>query len=248
MPDFTPPSRPVPRPIAFLTDYGTRDGFAAVCHGVIATIAPAVRVVDVTHDVPPHDVRHGAAVLARVAAYLPPAVYLGVVDPGVGTARRAVAVVAGAGVLVGPDNGLLLPAAEVLGGVTAAYVLSEESWWLPRRDATFHGRDLFAPVAARIAAGSDPSGAGAAVEPASLAQLPAPRTHVGSGTVTTEVTYVDRYGNVQLAVTDAQAVGRRAARRRGRRRTRRPPPVRPRRRPRAGTTDVVHRPGGPGLR
>ena len=110
--------------VSFTTDYGTADGFVAAVKGVIAGIAPDARVLDVTHQVPPQDVRRGAAVLAQTAPWLPPAVHLAVVDPGVGTDRRGVAVVAGRSVLVGPDNGLLLPAASALGGVRAAYELA----------------------------------------------------------------------------------------------------------------------------
>ena len=106
--------------ISVTTDYGLRDGFVAACHGVIARLAPAVRVIDVTHEVPPQDIRHGAMALAQTVPFLPEAVHVAVVDPGVGTARLGVVVVAEDGLLVGPDNGLLLPAAQALGGVRAA--------------------------------------------------------------------------------------------------------------------------------
>jgi S-adenosylmethionine hydrolase len=185
--------------IGFLTDYGTRDGFVAVCHGIIATIAPEVRVHDLSHDVPPQDVRHGAAVLARVVRYFPPAVQLAVVDPGVGTARRGLALRAGHSLLVGPDNGLLLPAAEVLGGVVEAYALTNPDRWLPTTDATFHGRDVFAPVAAFLAAGGALEDVGTPTDPAGLVRLPAVRLEVTEDAPVGEVTYVDVYGNVQLA-------------------------------------------------
>ncbi|WP_020579437.1 SAM hydrolase/SAM-dependent halogenase family protein [Actinopolymorpha alba] len=189
----------MPQLIAFLTDYGTRDGFAAVCHGVITQAAPGVQMLDVSHDVPPQDVRHGAAVLARVARYLPPAIFLAVVDPGVGTSRRGVALAAGRSMLVGPDNGLLLPAAEVLGGITEARVLSNMALWLPDVDQTFHGRDIFAPVAAHLAHGGAMSEVGELLKPADLTHLPEPRREVADGRLTCEVTYVDRFANVQLA-------------------------------------------------
>ena len=189
----------MPELIAFLTDYGTRDGFAAVCHGVAATLAPSARILDVTHEVPPHDVRHGAAVLARVAENLPPAVYVGVVDPGVGTSRRGVALQAGPSVLVGPDNGLLMPAADVLGGVTAAHHLTNTGLWRASVDLTFHGRDVFMPVAAHLARGGQLADVGGSLPPEDLVRLPAPTRTLGADGMACEVTYVDRFGNVQLA-------------------------------------------------
>jgi S-adenosylmethionine hydrolase len=183
--------------VALLTDYGRRDGFVAACHGVVAGIAPSVRVIDITHDVPPQDVRHGAAVLAQTVPYLPPAVIVGVVDPGVGTARRGVAVVAGESVLVGPDNGLLGWAAEALGGVEGAVSLDEARYFLPQRAGTFDGRDVFAPVAAHIATGVRVADLGAAA--ADLVELPAPVVDVGDGRLAAEVLTVDHFGNVQLA-------------------------------------------------
>ena len=189
----------MPDLIALLTDYGTRDGFAAVCHGVIAQAAPEARVIDISHDVPPQDVRHGARVLARVAAYFPPAIYLAVVDPGVGTTRRGLALRAGSSLLVGPDNGLLIPAARTLGGVAEAFALTNVALWLPDVDRTFHGRDVFAPVAAYLARGGPLKEIGEPVDVDSLVELPAPLCQVTGDEVTCEVTYVDRYGNVQLA-------------------------------------------------
>ncbi|MFD2083087.1 hypothetical protein SAMN05421678_103309 [Actinopolymorpha cephalotaxi] len=189
----------MPDLIAFLTDYGTRDGFAAVCHGVAATRAPSARVLDLTHDVPPQDVRHGSVVLARVARHLPPAVYVAVVDPGVGTTRRGLALRAGTSVLVGPDNGLLPPAADVLGGVSDAYALTNTTLWLPAVDRTFHGRDVFMPVGAFLAAGGALGEVGDQVAAGSLVRLPAPGRTRTATSLTCEVTYVDHYGNVQLA-------------------------------------------------
>jgi hypothetical protein len=189
--------------VSFTTDYGLDDGFVAACKGVIGQIAPGVRVVDVTHTVPRHDVRRAAAVLAQTVPYLPAAVHLAVVDPGVGTDRRGVAVVAGHGVLVGPDNGLLLPPADALGGAVAAYELTEPRYWLPTVSRTFHGRDVFAPAVAHVALGIPPDALGGAVDVTSLVQLPAPRTRVEQGWLETEVVAVDRFGNVQLAATAA---------------------------------------------
>lgn len=189
--------------ISFTTDYGLADGFVAACRGVIAGIAPRVGVIDVTHAVPAQDVRRGALVLAQSAPYLPDAVHLAVVDPEVGTRRRPVAVVAVRGVLVGPDNGLLLPGAAALGGVRAAYELTEDEFHLAQVSSTFHGRDIFAPVAAHLANGLDPAALGPQVNVAELVRLPEASTRIRAGRVDSEVVYVDHFGNLQLAVTAA---------------------------------------------
>src|SRR4051812_37274190 len=146
--------------ITLTTDYGLADGFVAACHGVIARTAPKAQVIDVSHAVPPQDVRRGAAVLAQVVPYMPPGVHMAVVDPGVGTGRRGVVVVAGESVLVGPDNGLLLPAAAALGGAKGAYELTAEEYRLPTVSHTFHGRDVFAPAAGHLTLGVPPAGFG----------------------------------------------------------------------------------------
>ncbi|GGS19975.1 SAM hydrolase/SAM-dependent halogenase family protein [Actinokineospora fastidiosa] len=183
--------------ISFTTDYGLADGFPAICEGVIARIAPNARVLHVTHHVPAQDVRRGAEVLAQAVPYLPPGVHLAVVDPGVGTARRAVAVATLGGVLVGPDNGLLVPAAEALGGMVAAVELTEHR--LEPVSPTFHGRDVFAPAAAHLALGRPLGELGPEVDPGALVRLPAPVTSAVPGRLTTEVLGADGFGNVQLA-------------------------------------------------
>ncbi|GAA2187558.1 SAM hydrolase/SAM-dependent halogenase family protein [Micromonospora lupini] len=185
--------------ISLTTDYGLSDGFVAACHGVIARIAPAARVIDVTHLVPPADVRRGAAVLAQTVPYLPVGVHVAVVDPGVGTARRGVALATPGGLLVGPDNGLLPDAADTLGGVTAAVELTEPAWLAARVSGTFHGRDVFAPVAARLALGMKLAEAGTAVDPDGLVRLPSPVVTRDAEGFTAEVSTVDHFGNVQLA-------------------------------------------------
>jgi S-adenosylmethionine hydrolase len=185
--------------VSLTTDYGLSDGFVAACHGVIARIAPSTRVIDVTHLVPPADVARGAAVLAQAVVHLPPAVHVGVVDPGVGTARRAVAIETPGGLLVGPDNGLLPNAADALGGIGRAIVLDQPGWFAETVSPTFHGRDVFAPVAARLARGDDLGGAGSAVDPDTLVRLPDPVVNVGDGWLEAEVATIDRFGNVQLA-------------------------------------------------
>lgn len=185
--------------IGFLTDYGTRDGFVAVCHGVIASIAPDVRVLDITHQVPAHDVRHGGRVLARVAEYMRPAIFLAVVDPGVGTARRGVVLRAGDSLFVGPDNGLLPPAADALGGIDEARTLTNRELWLTKVDATFHGRDIFAPVAAHLASGRAFEDVGESIDPDDVVRLAEPVCEFDGTALTAEVTYVDHFGNIQLA-------------------------------------------------
>ncbi|MGC9666443.1 SAM hydrolase/SAM-dependent halogenase family protein [Planosporangium sp. 12N6] len=187
--------------ISLTTDYGLSDGFVAACHGVIARLAPQVRVIDVTHQVPPADVARGSAVLAQTVPHLPPAVHVAVVDPGVGTTRRGVALEAERGLLVGPDNGLLPAAADALGGIRRAVVLDNAAWFAAPVSPTFHGRDVFAPVAARLAAGADLAEAGTALDPATLVRLPQPVVVVGDGWLEAEVTTVDRFGNVQLAAS-----------------------------------------------
>jgi S-adenosylmethionine hydrolase len=198
--------------ISLCTDYGWADGFVAACRGVIARIAPRVQVLDVTHAIGPGDVRHGSVVLADTLPWLPPAVHVAVVDPGVGTARRGIALVSEQAVLVGPDNGLLVPAARALGGVRTAYELVEPSYRLPTVSATFHGRDVFAPAAAHLALGVPPDSLGPAVDPASLVTLPAPVCQVNSDRIRAEVLTVDHFGNVALAAGAAElaAVGLRS--------------------------------------
>ncbi|MGV9211885.1 SAM hydrolase/SAM-dependent halogenase family protein [Micromonospora sp. RB23] len=185
--------------ISLTTDYGLDDGFVAACHGVIARIAPTARVIDVTHLVPPADVRRGAAVLAQTVPYLPVGVHVAVVDPGVGTARRGIALATPGGLLVGPDNGLLPDAATALGGVSAAVELTEPRWLAARVSGTFHGRDVFAPVAARLALGAPLAEAGPAVDPDGLVRLPVPVVTRDADGFTAEVLTVDHFGNVQLA-------------------------------------------------
>ena len=197
------------RYLTFLTDYGLDDGYVAACHGVAARFAPDARVIDVTHLVPPGDVRRGAAVLAQTLPYLPPAVHVAVVDPGVGTDRRAVAAAAGDSCFVGPDNGVLSWAISAAGGATAAVSLTNRELWLDSVTATFHGRDIFMPVAARLAAGVPLADAGTRIEPGDLMTLPPPTKRLRDGAADGEVLTVDRFGNVQLTITaaDAERIG-----------------------------------------
>jgi S-adenosyl-L-methionine hydrolase (adenosine-forming) len=192
--------------LTFLTDYGLEDGFVAACHGVGLQIAPNARIIDITHLVPPGDIRRGAAVLAQTVPYLPRAVHVAVVDPGVGTARRGIAVAAASGsVFVGPDNGLLSWAVEASGGAAAAVSLTSEDLWLDGVTATFHGRDIFMPVAAHLAAGTPFAAAGSPLDVSDLVALPRPVSKVSGPVASGEVLTVDRFGNVQLSISAADA-------------------------------------------
>jgi hypothetical protein len=192
-----------PRLITFLTDFGREGVYVGLCHAVIAAIAPATPVADLTHEIPPQDVRAGAMALADCVLFVPAAVHLAVVDPGVGSRRRGVVLVAGDAVLVGPDNGLLLPAARRLGGATAGYRLSEPRFQAAQVSRTFHGRDVFAPVAAHLAAGVSPSEFGDEVDVGGLVDLALPAATVSGHVVAAPVRDIDRFGNVQLAATAA---------------------------------------------
>lgn len=187
--------------ITFLTDYGLEDGFVAACHGVVARMSPETRVIDITHLVPPGDVRRGAAVLAQTVRYLPVGVHVAVVDPGVGTNRRALAIEAGGRVFVGPDNGVLSWATHSAGGPRRAYELTNEKLWLEPVSPTFHGRDVFAPVAAHLANGLDLGAVGGRVDLGALVTLPQPIRRMREDGAEGEVLTVDRFGNVQLSIT-----------------------------------------------
>jgi len=188
--------------ITFLSDYGTGDEFVGVVKSVIRQIAPHVTVVDLTHEVPAYDVRAGGLTLGRAAQYLCPGVVLAVVDPGVGTQRRAIAVEVGDGqsYLVGPDNGLLAGAVAMCGGATAAVELTNPDYQLVAPGPTFAGRDVFAPAAAHLCAGVPLPDLGRAVDPLSLLPGLLPLTREEDGVLIAEVLWVDRYGNCQLNV------------------------------------------------
>jgi S-adenosylmethionine hydrolase len=190
----------VPRSlVSFLTDFGDRDPWAAICRGVVLSIAPEARLVDISHGVARHDIREGAYLLWCALPYLPVGVHVAVVDPGVGTARRPIAIASGRGdVLVGPDNGLLMPAVERLGGVREARLLAEPRLHLPAVSASFHGRDIFASVAGHLAAGEPFASVGPVLDPASLVRLAWPAPSVEPGRLEATVVYVDTFGNVKL--------------------------------------------------
>ena len=191
------------RPIVFATDYGLADEFVGICHGVILRIAPDARIVDLAHAVPRQDVMGGALMLGRATAYMPEdAVYVAVVDPGVGSERREIAVRAASGaLLVGPDNGLLSLAWEALGGAVAAVEITSERVRLHPVSRTFHGRDVFAPAAAHLAAGTALEDLGPEVAVDTLQVLEPPGPMIARGAIGARVTGVDGFGNVQLNVT-----------------------------------------------
>lgn len=183
----------------FVSDYGLEDEFVGVCHGVMLRIAPHLRIVDVHHNVLRQDIRHGAVVLAQSVRFLPDSVHLAVVDPSVGADRRAVVIETAWGeVFVGPDNGLLLPAAEITGGITRAFELTDTRFMLTPVSRTFQGRDVFAPATAHIANGVDPAEFGPEVPSDQLVRMEIPSAWVHDDHLHAEVLQVDRFGNLQL--------------------------------------------------
>jgi S-adenosylmethionine hydrolase len=195
------PRQPV---ITLLTDYGVTEQFAGVLHGVIASICADARIIDLSHGIARHDVRAGATILAQSLPYMPLGVHVAVVDPTVGGERRAVALRSADGqILVGPDNGLLWPAVAASGGVEQAVEISGSHWRREPVSATFHGRDIFAPVAAHLAAGEALEQAGEALDPALLIRLDTPRSRVEVGALVVSVNHADHFGNVQLGAVSA---------------------------------------------
>jgi len=188
--------------VTFLSDFGLQDDFVGTCHGVIKSIAPEVEIIDVTHGISPQHVLQGALVLANTTPYMPSGVHLAVVDPGVGSSRRPLALRSGDGRLfVGPDNGLLVPAAERLGGIAAVHELANADYALDIVSRTFHGRDLFAPAAAHLASGVELELLGPPVAVDALARLDLPEPEVGENRIHATVLYIDHFGNVQLNLT-----------------------------------------------
>lgn len=188
--------------VSFLSDYGTQDEFVGVVKSVIRSLAPGALVIDLTHEIPPHDLRSAGLALVRSAQYLAPGVILAVVDPGVGTERRAVAVevAGGEGVFVGPDNGLLASAVAMTGGAERAVELTNPDYQLPAPGPTFAGRDVFGPAAAHLCNGVDLLDFGPEIDPITLRPGILPLSEVTADGVKAEVLWVDRFGNVQLNV------------------------------------------------
>jgi S-adenosylmethionine hydrolase len=184
-----------------LTDYGLVDEFVGVCHGVIKRIAPDVDIIDIAHGIAPQHVMQGALVLADTLPYMPVGVHLAVVDPSVGGDRRSIALRGSDGRLyVGPDNGLLLAAADRLGHVESAVEITNTRYMLNPVSPTFHGRDVFAPAAAYLARGVELAELGPAIDPGSLVRLELPVARVELGRIQATVLVVDRYGNIRINV------------------------------------------------
>ncbi|MDX6397098.1 MAG: hypothetical protein QOJ43_506 [Gaiellaceae bacterium] len=193
--------------VTFLSDFGLQDDFVGTCHGVIKRIAPESQVIDVTHGIPRQQVLQGALVLANTIPYMPIGVHLAVVDPGVGSARRALALRDEAGrAFVGPDNGLLIPAAERT-GIAAAHELANPAYALESISRTFHGRDLFAPAAAHLARGVSIDELGPPIDPGALVRLDLPQPEVGPSRIAATILYVDSFGNIALNLTRDHVAG-----------------------------------------
>ena len=183
--------------ISLLTDFGLRDPSAAICKGVILGITPDAQVIDISHEVRKYAIRDGALLLWSALPYLPIGIHVAVVDPGVGTARRAIAMqVARGDTLIGPDNGLLLPGANRLGGPTAVRQLENERYRLTPVSSSFHGRDVFAPAAAHLAKGARFEDLGRAVPLDEIVRLPFLEATVKPGILESAVVYIDTFGNI----------------------------------------------------
>lgn len=194
--------------VTLLTDYGRDDDCAGVCHGVIRTIHPEAEIVDITHGIERYAVRQGAIVLRNTLPYMPPGVHMAVVDPQVGSERRALALRTGEGrLLVGPDNGLLSLAWERFGGVELAVDVTRSQHRLEPASATFHGRDLFAPVAAHLAAGAELADAGDPLEADELERVVLPEPRQEDGALVAHALVIDHFGNVSLNVDHEQLTG-----------------------------------------
>jgi S-adenosylmethionine hydrolase len=194
------------QPLTFLSDYGLEDDFVGVCHAVIARIAPEARVVDLTHGLERHDIRTAALVLRRALPFCAPGVHLAVVDPEVGAERRAIALrtTEEDRILVGPDNGLLSLAAQRFGGIAEVVDVARSPHRLEPVSATFHGRDLFAPVAAHLAAGAPLGDAGDPIDPDEIVRLDMPMAFLEDGELFAHAVGFDRFGNIMLDVEHAE--------------------------------------------
>ena len=190
------------KPVCFLSDFGLADDFVGTCKGVIARIASGAQIIDLTHDVPGFDTSAGAETLKHAVRYMPDdTVYLAVVDPGVGTERRGLALRTGSGAcLVGPDNGLLIPASDSLGGATEAVALTNSQYHMQPVSTTFHGRDIFAPAAAYLSSGTELSALGDYVDAAGLEGFDLPGVETEDGKLSVRVISLDRYGNARLSM------------------------------------------------
>ncbi len=190
-------------PISFLSDFGNADEFVGVVHGVIARIAPSVRIIDITHGIGHGDIHGGAMALTRAVQFMPDGVFLAIVDPAVGTDRKAIAARTPVGFFVGPDNGLLAPAVAMVGGADLIVSLEDDRFQLPAKGGTFAGRDIFGPGAAVLASGqAEIEDLGPELDPGSISPLLIPLVEpAGNGAVRGSVLWVDTYGNIQLNVS-----------------------------------------------
>ena len=195
--------------ITFLSDFGLKDDFVGTCHGVMKRIAPEAQIIDITHGIPPQAVLQGALVLANTVGFMPVGVHLAIVDPGVGGPRRPIVLRDEEDrTYVGPDNGLLLPAASRT-GIAAAHELANPDYALETISRTFHGRDLFSPAAAHLARGVALDELGPPVDPEGLVRLDLPELVVTDGGIVATLLYVDSFGNIALNLTrdDVQSLG-----------------------------------------
>jgi S-adenosyl-L-methionine hydrolase (adenosine-forming) len=185
--------------ITFLTDFGLDDDFVGTCHGVMKRIAPETQIIDLTHGIRPGRILQGALALANALAYVPAGVHLAIVDPGVGSSRRPLALRDAEGrFYVGPDNGLLVPAADRFGGVAEAHELANPAYALDSVSRTFHGRDLFSPAAAHLSLGVALGELGPPIDPEALVRLELPMPEIGQARIRATVLSVDRFGNIAL--------------------------------------------------
>ncbi len=185
--------------ITFLSDFGLQDDFVGTCHGVMKRITPDAEIIDITHGIPARAVLQGAVVLANTLPYMPIGVHLAVIDPGVGGPRRPLALRDESGRLyVGPDNGLLVLAAERLGGIAAAHELANPKYALEPVSRTFHGRDLFSPAAAHLAQGVELGELGPPIASDALVRLGVPEAELGAHRIRATALYIDGFGNIQL--------------------------------------------------
>jgi len=192
-------SRPI---VTFLSDFGSSDPFVGICHGVILRTCPEAEVIHLAHGIQPQSVGQGSRVLAASMPYLPIGVHMAVIDPGVGSQRRALCLRSGDGRLfVGPDNGLLIPAAESCGGIELAIEVTRTEYMLESVSRTFHGRDVFAPVCGHLAAGLDPAELGRPLDPDELVRLRELGVVLDGSLLTSAVQQVDRFGNIQLSAS-----------------------------------------------
>ena len=192
----------MPAYISFLSDFGRDDEFVGVVHGVVAKLSPNVRVLDITHSIRRGDIRAGALALTRAIQYLPEGVILAVVDPGVGTSRRALAAHTTMGVFVGPDNGLLSPAVAMVGGADRIVSIENPEMRIPSVGETFHGRDVFGPAAALLASGeASLADCGPDVAPDEVTPLLLPLPEAEPGSISGMAWWVDRFGNAQTNIS-----------------------------------------------